>query len=312
MRGTLISTLIALAESDARVMLLTGDLGWSVLEPFAERFPKRFVNVGVAEQNMLGVATGLGLTGYIPYVYSIATFSSMRCYEQIRNGPLLHHLPVRIIGIGGGYAYGHNGPTHHAIEDLAIMRSQPGMTVVAPADAAQARTAILAVHSLPGPAYFRIGKAGSAPIPGLDGRFKFHRPEVVKSGRDVLVIATGEIAHEAVAAATAIEHEGLSFSLAIMAHLPFMANAPLVSLLRRYRTVITVEEAVIAGGLGSLVAEAIADHDIACSLIRLGTDRDFPPFSGTTEFMRREFGISAEDIATRVQQCSSVRRRKAG
>ena len=134
MRSEFIRSLVALAERDPRVVLLTGDLGFTVVEDFAERFPQRFVNVGVAEQNMLGVATGLAEAGFVPFVYSIATFATMRPYEFIRNGPLLHGLPVRVVGVGGGLDYGNNGITHYALEDVALMRVQPKMMVVAPAD----------------------------------------------------------------------------------------------------------------------------------------------------------------------------------
>src|SRR5262249_43179462 len=152
MRTTLVTTLCELAESDERLILLTADLGWGALEPFAAAFPERFLNVGVAEQNAMGVATGLALEGYLPFVYSIATFATMRCYEQFRDGPELHRLPVRLVGIGGGFAYGHAGPTHHALEDLCLGRALPGVTVVAPADAAQAREALRATPHLPRPA----------------------------------------------------------------------------------------------------------------------------------------------------------------
>src|SRR3954467_8573355 len=138
MRAQFAHALVELAERDPRVMLLTGDLGFTILEPFAGGFPDRFYNVGVAEQNMVGLATGLAEAGLVPYVYSIATFASMRPYEFIRNGPLLHDLPVRIVGIGESADYGHNGVTHYALEDIALMRAQPRMTVVAPADSAQA------------------------------------------------------------------------------------------------------------------------------------------------------------------------------
>jgi transketolase len=190
MRTGFIEALIELAADDDRVFLLTADLGWSVVEPFAERFPDRFLNVGVAEQNMLGVATGLAQTGYVPFVYSIATFSSMRCYEQIRNGPILHRLPVRVVGIGGGYAYGHAGPTHYALEDLCLARTQPGLTVAAPCDRRQAQAVIAATADLPGPAYLRIGKSACGDLPGLNGRFAWNRPEMVRPGSDVLLLAT--------------------------------------------------------------------------------------------------------------------------
>src|SRR5437016_102519 len=158
LRRTFVNALAELAEHDTRIVLLTGDLGFTVVEPFAERFPERFFNVGVAEQNMVGLATGLAEAGFVPYTYSIATFASMRPYEFIRNGPVHQRLPVRIVGVGGGLEYGVNGISHFALEDLALMRVQPGMTVVAPADVEQARSALVALADLEGPIYFRLGK----------------------------------------------------------------------------------------------------------------------------------------------------------
>ena len=171
MRTTFVRALVEVAAKDDRVMLLTGDLGFTVVEPFAECFPDRFLNVGVAEQNMVGVATGLAEAGFVPFVYSIATFATLRPYEFIRNGPVLHGLPVRIVGVGGGFEYGTNGVSHYALEDIAVMRTQPGLTVIAPADFHQARSALLETIDLPGPIYFRLGKDESATVPGLDGRF---------------------------------------------------------------------------------------------------------------------------------------------
>src|SRR5438132_7656876 len=142
MRKAFVRTLTEIGAADSRVLLLTGDLGYNALEPFAERFPGRFFNVGVAEQNMVGLATGLAESGFVPFVYSIATFASLRPYEFIRNGPILHRLKVRIVGVGGGFEYGSAGSTHHAIEDLGVMRVQPGLTVIAPADPRQTRSAL--------------------------------------------------------------------------------------------------------------------------------------------------------------------------
>src|SRR5215216_1545015 len=134
MRGAFTKAVIELAQRDPRIVLLTGDLGYMALEPFADTFPDRFFNVGVAEQNMIGLATGLAEAGMIPFAYSIATFASLRAYEFIRNGPVLHDLPVRVVGVGGGFEYGPSGPTHFALEDLGVTRLQPGLRVVAPAD----------------------------------------------------------------------------------------------------------------------------------------------------------------------------------
>src|SRR6185369_15526920 len=134
MRAAFVQTLTELASEDPRILLLTGDLGYLAVEPFVEKHPNRFINVGVAEQNMIGVATGLAEAGFIPFVYSIVPFAVLRPYEFIRNGPIQHQLPVRIVGVGGGLEYGHNGTSHHGLEDVAVLRPQPGMTVVCPAD----------------------------------------------------------------------------------------------------------------------------------------------------------------------------------
>src|SRR5262245_6295267 len=150
MRATFVRTLVEIAENDPRVMLLTGDLGFMALEPFFDKFNSRSFNVGVAEQNMVGLATGLAEAGFIPFAYSIVTFATLRPYEFIRNGPILHRLPVRIVGMGGGFEYGAAGPTHHGLEDVGVLRVQPGITIIAPADHEQARNAILATWDLPG------------------------------------------------------------------------------------------------------------------------------------------------------------------
>src|SRR5215211_9149428 len=148
MRRAFVQTLVELASQDPRVLLLTGDLGYMVVEPFAEAFPDRFFNAGVAEQNMVGLATGLAEAGFIPFVYSIVTFASLRPYEFIRNGPILHQLPVRIVGIGGGFEYGTAGVSHYGLEDIGVMRIQPGLTIIAPADFQQTRTALLNSYAL--------------------------------------------------------------------------------------------------------------------------------------------------------------------
>jgi transketolase len=297
MRTAFIETLVELARHDERIMLLTADLGWSVLERFADEFPDRFVNVGVAEQNMLGLATGLAREGFLPFVYSIATFSSMRCYEQLRDGPVLHQLPVRVIGIGGGFAYGHAGPTHYALEDLTIARTQPGLTVLAPVDKSQARNVIQEVAALPGPAYLRLDKSSEPDIEGLDGRFAFGSPEVVRDGHDLLLLATGSIAQEAAKAARLLSRRGLFPGLAVLAHLAFEGSAPLRDLLAAYPAVLTVEEGYAVGGLGSLAAETIARHGLACRLQACGVRAPQTSITGGSEYMRRRHGLDAASLA---------------
>jgi len=194
LRAAFIETLVELGERDRRILFLTGDLGFMAIEPWVNRFPDRFFNVGVAEQNMVGIATGLAEAGYIPFVYSIATFASLRPFEFIRNGPILHRLPVRIVGVGGGFEYGSAGTTHHALEDLGVMRTQPGLTVIAPADSQQTRTAMRRTWDLPGPIYYRIGKDDRTTIRGLNGDFVLGRASVIRRGKDLVFVTSGSVA----------------------------------------------------------------------------------------------------------------------
>lgn len=300
MRDAFVSALCDLAEADPRVVLLTADLGWGALEPFARAFPDRFLNVGVAEQNMIGVATGLALEGAVPFAYSIATFATLRCYEQFRDGPALHGLPVRLVGIGGGFAYGHAGPTHHALEDLCVTRALPGVSVAAPADSSQARAAVRATRDLAGPAYLRIDKNERRDLPGLNGRFAWDRPELVRPGRDALILAAGSIAHEALAAALALEARGVSAAVAVLAHLGFSAGPRVSALLGRYARVVTVEEGTVTGGLGALAAEAVARDGLGCRLHARGFRGPLGGPSGGVDTLRRRHGLDADGIAAAV------------
>src|ERR1039458_6013339 len=197
MRKAFIDALTDLASADDRIILLTGDLGYMVMEPFRARFPDRFINVGVAEQNMIGLATGLAEAGLRPYTYSIATFASLRPFEFIRNGPVLHHLPVRMVGMGMGFEYGHGGPSHYALEDIGALRTLPGVPIVIPADSPQTTTALAKTRHLSGPVYYSLGKEDRTRLPGLEGRFELGRVQLVRRGFDIAIVTMGSIAQEA-------------------------------------------------------------------------------------------------------------------
>jgi len=288
--------LLELAAQDERVLLLTGDLGFTVLEPFAERFPDRFFNAGVAEQNMVGMATGLAEAGLHPFAYSIATFASMRAYEFLRNGAALHELPVRVVGVGGGLDYGHNGVTHYALEDVGIMRVQPSVTVIAPADPAQARAAVWATAELPGATYFRIGKA-SAPIAGLDGRFELGRAALLGDGEDVAIVALGPMAKEAVEAAALLSEEGIGATVAVVSSLNPSPVDDLAELLAGVPLAVSAEAHYLTGGAGSLVAEVIAERGLDCRLVRCGV-REMPRGdTGSQAHLYETHGLSAAQLA---------------
>jgi transketolase len=297
MRTAFVQALVELADRDPSVVLLTGDLGYTILEPFAERFPDRFFNVGVAEQNMVGLAGGLAAGGYRPYAYSIATFASMRPYEFFRNGPVLHRLPVRLVGVGSGVDYGHNGITHYALEDVAIMRVQPGLAVVAPADPAQTRAAVLATADLPGPVYLRLGK-DSAPVPGLDGRFRLGRVELLGAGTDVALVTYGGITAEAVAASRLLAEHGIDATVAVVASLAPPPVEDLAGLLGRVPVAVTLESHYAVGGVGSLVSEVVAEHGLACRVVRLGVT-DMPRgTTGEPAYLLDRYGLTGPHVAT--------------
>ena len=299
MRRTFVSTLLDLAADDERIVLLTGDLGFTVVEPFARAYPDRFFNVGVAEQNMVGLATGLADGGYVPYVYSIATFATLRPYEFIRNGPILQRLPVRIIGVGGGFEYGSNGPSHYALEDFALMRVQPGMTVLVPADYAQAREALHASASLPGPVYFRLGKDDTATVRGLDGRFQLGRAEAIGEGSDLLFVVTGSIASETVEAADRLRERGVESEVLLVPSLSPAPVSDIADALERFDTALVVEAHYLSGGLGSLVCEIAAERAIRCRIVRCGISSLVPGVSGSEQYLYGVYGVSAPALVDR-------------
>ncbi len=296
MRATFVRTLVEVAERDPRTMLLTGDLGFTVVEPFAERFPDRFFNVGVAEQNMVGLATGLAEAGFRPYVYSIATFGTMRPYEFIRNGPVHQHLPVRVVGVGGGFEYGPNGISHYALEDIALMRVQPGMLVIAPADHEQARASLLVTRDAPGPIYFRLGKDEASTIPGLDGRFALGRAELLGQGGDVLLVAMGAAAKQTAVAAEALERAGIGASLMIVACVSPAPTDDLAAALSRFPVAITVEAHYVVGGLGSLVSEVVAERGLPCRIVRCGVREHPAGASGSEAHMHALHGLTSDAV----------------
>jgi transketolase len=311
MRRAFAQTLCRIAKTDSRVMLLTADLGFMVLEDFADAYPDRFFNVGVAEANMIGLATGLASCGYIPFVYSIATFASMRGYEQIRNGPVFHNLPVRIIGVGGGFEYGHGGFTHHALEDLAIARVQPGLTVISPADYRQAIAAIDETYTLPGPVYYRIGKRDDYVLPGLEGRFRLGHAETITSGDDLLIVSVGSISSEAFSASGRLAGLGINATVAVVSSLRPAPKEDLGELLSRFSVALTVEEHYVDGGLGSLVCETAAELGTGCRVVRCGV-REMPGICGGEAFLRDRSGLSVEGISGAALAALDQRARSLG
>ena len=296
MRTTFIKTLIELAQHDERIILLTADLGYTVVEAFAQRFPDRFYNVGVAEQNMVGLSTGLAEAGFLPFVYSIATFATMRPYEFIRNGPILHRLPVRIVGVGGGFEYGTAGPTHHALEDVGILRVQPGLSIIAPADHLQTSTALHATWNLPGPIYYRLGKDEKTTVPGLGGAFALGRAQTVRDGDEVQIVAMGSVAAEAAAAVELLIAEGVSSGLTIVASVAPAPSDDLAQVLSRAPVAVTVEAHYAVGGLGSLISEVVAERGMNTRVRRCAVASRTVQRSGSEAYLLRQHGLDRHGV----------------
>lgn len=305
MRTAFIETLLELAEQDERVWLLTGDLGFSVLESFAKRFPERFVNMGIAEQNMTGVAAGLALEGKIVFTYSIANFPVMRCLEQIRNDVCYHNLNVKIVAVGGGVAYGAAGYTHFAVEDLAVMRAMPNMTVIAPGDPAEAGLATRAIKELDGPGYLRLGKARETDVYKTPPLFKIGKAITVREGNDITLICTGGILSEVLSAADQLAPQFQTRVLSMPTVKPLDQDA-VCKAADETKLIVTVEEHSKIGGLGDAVAGILLMEGLNCDVLKLALDNTSHSNVGSQSFLRQLFSLNATGIAgaIRVKTCT--------
>jgi transketolase len=299
-RYAFVETLLELAEADPRIVLVTGDLGFGVLETFAARFPAQFLNAGVAEQNMTGVAAGLALSGHVVFTYSIANFPTLRCLEQIRNDVCIHRANVTVVAVGGGLAYGVLGATHHGTEDLAVMSALPGMTVFAPGDPVEAALATRAAATLPGPCYLRLGKAGEPVVHTTIPPFRVGEAIRVRSGDDATLVTTGATLALAVAAAGRLADRGIDAGVLSMPTLQPLDRHAILDAAARTRRVVTVEEHGV-GGLGAAVAEVLASvgHPVPLRMVRL--PRQVIETVGSQAHLRACHGLSLDDVIAAVE-----------
>jgi transketolase len=296
-RRAAIDGIHALARRDPRVVFIGSDLGVGVLEEMRLEFPDRFFMEGVSEQAIIGLAAGLAMDGYLPYINTIATFLTRRCYEQIAIDLCLHRLPVRLIASGGGTVYAPLGPTHMATEDLAILRALPNMTVVAPCDAPEMTRVMDASLDVPGPMYVRIAKGGDPVVSDPAAPFAIGRAAVMRPAGEILFVGTGVATTRALAAADLLEQDGVSCGV-LHAHTikPFDV-ATLIEQAAAARLIVTVEEHTRIGGLGSLVAETLADEGVLRPLVRLGLPDAFSRDYGNQDHVLARAGLAASDIA---------------
>lgn len=300
MRDAFFAALTEAAERDEGIWALTGDLGIGLFDDFCRVAPGRYLNVGIAEQALVGVAAGLAYAGMRPIAYSIAPFLTARAHEQVRVDVAMARANVTLVGVGGGVAYGYLGPTHHGTEDLAVMRALPGMTVLAPADPGEARRATHAALALDGPVYLRLGKNGE---PSLlrDRPFTIGASVTVREGRDVAIASTGTMLAPSLEAADRLAREGID---AAVLHFPTVKPFDAQSICQAAAItglIVSVEEHNVTGGLGSAVAEALAEWGGGAKLARLGLPDTFAHAVGSREFLLDHYGLGAAGIADRIR-----------
>lgn len=300
MRQTFINTLVELAEKDERIFLLTGDLGFSVLEKFSDKFPKRFFDMGVAEANAIGVAAGLALSGKIVFVYSIVPFLIMRCFEQIRNDVCYQNLDVKLIGIGGGLGYGSAGPTHHSIEDIALMRVLPNMAVVCPGDPLEVMAAIRESVSFKGPVYIRLGMNKEPKVHHKLPYFKIGKGIVISEGNDVTIIATGNMLYSAKDVADKLIDNGIGIRLISMPTIKPLDKEIVLKAAKETKAMFTIEEHSLIGGLGSGVSEILAESNNKILFRRIALSDEFCEVIGSQAYLREKNSLSVEKITNNI------------
>jgi len=301
LRDAFIRTLTALAPWHPELLLLTGDLGFGVLNDFVARFPRRFLNVGVAEQNMSGLAAGLALEGHLVFTYSIGNFPTLRCLEQIRNDVCYHGANVKIVCVGGGLSYGPLGISHHATEDLAILRSLPGMQVLSPCDVWEAAEATRHLVSHRGPAYLRLDKSAVPATVQPGEAFQPGRIRIVRDGLDVTLAATGGVLREALLAADALAERGIFCRVLSVHTIKPLDIDTLSAAASETGGIISIEEHAIDGGLGGAIAEALMEAGVFPGFfVRMGLRNMFSSVVGSQQFLRKVYSLDAEAIARTV------------
>ncbi len=303
MRNAFAAELTDIAGEDKRVILLAGDIGNRLFDNFKTRYPERFLNCGVAEANMTSMAAGMARCGLRPVTYTIASFNTTRCLEQIRVDLCYHNFPVVVVGVGAGLSYASLNATHHCCEDIAFLRAIPNMTVICPGDPWEVRSALRTALAHNGPVYIRLGKKGEPAVHDKAPQFTIGKSIVLRDGTDVCLLGTGVLLPTALETADLLERQGVSTRVVSFHTVKPLDEAMLAEAFTRFHVVATVEEHSVLGGLGGSVAEWLADRPPQrARLLRIGTVDSFMYESGDTQFAREFFDLTAKSIAQRVRR----------
>ena len=303
MRDTFVRTLVELAKKDKNIELITGDLGFGVLKPFWEQCPDQFTNAGIAEQNMTTVAAGMALEGKNVFTYSIGNFPTLRCLEQIRNDCAYHNANVKIVCVGGGFAYGSLGMSHQATEDIAIMRALPNVIAMAPADPVEAEECTKALAGYHGTAYLRLGRGGEKRIHDKIENFEIGKAIKVHDGEKVAIFTTGAIFEEVESARRTLMQDGITPTIYTFPTIKPIDREVIINVSRNYELVVTCEEHNIIGGFGSTVAEVMAEmKDKKARLLRIGLKDEYSVCVGNQNFLRQQYDIDKASIIKAIRE----------
>ncbi len=303
MRDTFVRTLLEIAKKDKRVYIVTGDLGFGVLKPFWTELPEQIINAGIAEQNMTSVAAGLAMQGKIVFTYSIGNFPTLRCIEQIRNDCAYHSANVKIVCVGGGFVYGPLGMSHHATEDIAMIRALPDVVVLAPGDLVETECATKAIYEQQGTCYLRLGRGGEKRIHDKLNSFSIGKAIKIKDGKKVAIFSTGAIFDEVNEAYEELNSLGINPSVYTFPTVKPIDKEVILECAKKYNVIITVEEHNLSGGFGSAVAEVLAEIDgKKAKLLRIGLDDKYSCIVGSQKYLRKRYSIDAETITKKVRE----------
>lgn len=301
MRDTFVRTLVELAKENKNIELITGDLGFGVLKPYYETVPDQFTNAGIAEQNMTTVAAGMALEGKIVFTYSIGNFPTLRCLEQIRNDCAYHHANVKVVCVGGGFVYGSLGMSHHATEDLAILRALPDVVVMAPADLVEAEECTKALATYSGTAYLRLGRGGEKRIHDSIEDFQIGKAIKVHGGEKIAIFSTGAIFEEVTVAYDKLVERGYSPAVYTFPTIKPIDIETIEEVAKNFKLIVTCEEHNIVGGFGGAVAAVIAEMKFKKAvLMRIGINDEYAIRVGNQKYLREQYNIDAESIVKRV------------
>lgn len=301
MRNTFAKTLFGEMKKNKRIILLTGDLGYSVFEDIIKECPEQYINCGLTEQSMTGIASGLASEGYIPIIYSIIPFITMRNFEQIRNDICYQNLPVMIVGVGAGFSYGPYGHTHHALEDISIMRTLPHMTILSPGDPYEVEQFVPQIIRYKRPVYMRLGKTGEEILHKPTDTIKIGTMSMIKKGKDMTLFSTSSFVASVMKTASLLHTQGISASVVSVSTIKPLDGA-FIRKCAKIPFMVSMEEHSLIGGLGGAIAEYVCDELPHVRLLRLGVQDRFTPIQGMQEDMRKANELTPQQMAVAIKK----------